>query len=189
MTAKILPIYLYGQPVLRAVSQDITPDYPDLQQLIADMWLTMYESDGIGLAAPQIGRDIRLQVIDATPMADDFPECADLKLVMINAHIRERSEETCSESEGCLSLPGINEKVVRPKSIIVDYVDELFQPHTLELSGFAARVVQHEYDHIDGLLFVDHLSAMRKRMIKKKLQSISDGRVRVGYPTARQPFK
>ena len=155
--AKTLPIYLYGQPVLRNMSEDITPDYPNLSELIADMWQTMYESDGIGLAAPQIGRNIRLQVIDATP-------------------------------EGCLSLPGINERVVRPKSIVVDYMNEQFEPQRLELSGYAARVVQHEYDHLDGKLFVDHISAMRKRLIKKKLQHIVDGRIRVGYPVMRNPI-
>ena len=186
--AKTLPIYLYGQPVLRNMSEDITPDYPNLSELIADMWQTMYESDGIGLAAPQIGRNIRLQVIDATPLADEYPECATLKLVMINAHMQSLSEDTCSEAEGCLSLPGINERVVRPKSIVVDYMNEQFEPQRLELSGFAARVVQHEYDHLDGKLFVDHISAMRKRLIKKKLQHIADGWVRVDYPVMRNPI-
>ena len=186
--AKTLPIYLYGQPVLRNMSEDITPDYPNLSELIADMWQTMYESDGIGLAAPQIGRNIRLQVIDATPLAEEYPECAKLKLVMINAHMQSLSEETCSEPEGCLSLPGINERVVRPESIVVDYMNEQFEPQRLELSGYAARVVQHEYDHLDGKLFVDHISAMRKRLIKKKLQHIADGRVRVDYPVMRNPI-
>lgn len=186
--AKTLPIYLYGQPVLRNMSEDITPDYPNLSELIADMWQTMYESDGIGLAAPQIGRNIRLQVIDATPIAEEYPECAKLKLVMINAHMQSLSEETCSEPEGCLSLPGINERVVRPESIVVNYMNEQFEPQRLELSGYAARVVQHEYDHLDGKLFVDHISAMRKRLIKKKLQHIADGRVRVDYPVMRNPI-
>ena len=185
--AKTLPIYLYGQPVLRNMSEDITPDYPNLSELIADMWQTMYESDGIGLAAPQIGRNIRLQVIDATPLAEEYPECAQLKLVMINAHMQSLSEETCSEPEGCLSWPGINERVVRPESIVVNYMNEQFEPQRLELSGYAARVVQHEYDHLDGKLFVDHISAMRKRLIKKRLQHIADGRVRVGYPVMRNP--
>ena len=186
--AKTLPIYLYGQPVLRNMSEDITPDYPNLSELIADMWQTMYESDGVGLAAPQIGRNIRLQVIDATPIAEEYPECAKLKLVMINAHMQSLSEETCSEPEGCLSLPGINERVVRPESIVVNYMNEQFEPQRLELSGYAARVVQHEYDHLDGKLFVDHISAMRKRLIKKKLQHIADGRVRVDYPVMRNPI-
>ena len=186
--AKTLPIYLYGQSVLRNMSEDITPDYPNLSELIADMWQTMYESDGIGLAAPQIGRNIRLQVIDATPLAEEYPECAQLKLVMINAHMQSLSEETCSEPEGCLSLPGINERVVRPESIVVNYMNEQFEPQRLELSGYAARVVQHEYDHLDGKLFVDHISAMRKRLIKKKLQHIADGRVRVDYPVMRNPI-
>ena len=186
--AKTLPIYLYGHPVLRNISEDISPDYPNLELLIADMWHTMYESDGIGLAAPQIGRNIRLQVIDATPLAEEYPECAKLRLVMINAHMRSLSEATSSESEGCLSIPRISERVTRPQSIEIDYMDELFVPQHLELSGFAARVVQHEYDHLEGKLFVDHISALRKRLIKKKLQLISIGRVRVGYPVVHPPL-
>ena len=186
--AKTLHVYLDEKPVLRKMSKNITPDYPSISGLIADMWLTMYECGGIGLAAPQIEHNIRLQVIDATPLAEEYPECAELKLVMINAHMRSLSEETCSEAEGCLSLPGINERVVRPESIVVDYMNEQFEPQHLELSGYAARVVQHEYDHLDGKLFVDHISAMRKRLIKKKLQHIADGRVRVGYPVMRNPI-
>ncbi len=185
----MLPVYLYGHPVLREVAQDITPDYPGLQELIASMWVSMYESDGIGLAAPQIGKSIRLLVIDATPMADTFPECKDFKTVMINAHITERSEETLSEEEGCLSLPGIHERVTRPKSITIEYVDENFVPQSRSFSGFAARVIQHEYDHLEGLVFTDHISPLRKRLIKNKLANIEAGRIRPHYPVVVAPPK
>lgn len=184
-----LPVYLYGHPVLRKVAEDITPDYPELKELIALMWDCMYESDGIGLAAPQIGKSIRLLVIDADVMSDSFPECKGFKRTMINAHILEKSEDTCTEMEGCLSVPGINENVTRPKSIKIQYVNENFEPVTEELHGFAARVVQHEYDHIEGRLFVDHLSGLRKQMIKKKLNNIVKGNVRCGYKTVATPRK
>ncbi|GAD06287.1 peptide deformylase [Porphyromonas crevioricanis] len=176
-----LPIYLYGQPVLRKVAEDISPDYPDLSSLIARMWETMYESDGIGLAAPQIGKSIRLLVIDADVLAEECPECKGFKRCMINAHIQEMGEETCTENEGCLSLPGINEKVSRPYSIQISYMDENFNSHEETLSGFAARVVQHEYDHLEGKLFIDHINSLRKQMIKSKLNKILKGQVRTTY--------
>ncbi len=182
-----LPVYLYGHPVLRKVAEDITPDYPNLKELIANMKETMYHSDGIGLAAPQIGLPIRLLVLDADPMKEDFPECAGFQRVMINAHIEEESEEQCSEYEGCLSLPAIHEKVVRPTGIRIRYVDEDFRPHVEELSGFAARVVQHEYDHIDGKLFIDHIAPIRKQLIKGKLQNIIKGKVRTSYRVVAAP--
>ncbi len=179
-----LPIYLYGHPVLRKVSDDITPDYPELPKLIDDMFETMYKSDGIGIAAPQVGKAIRLFVIDATPLKDDYPEVTDFKRVFINAHITSRNEDkTMDTNEGCLSLPGINESVRRSTEIVIDYVDENFQPHTETITGYAAIVVQHEYDHLDGKLFIDHLGALRKRLIKNKLVAISKGKARVGYRT------
>lgn len=178
-----LPVYLYGHPVLRKVAEDIAPDYPDLQSLIEQMKESMYESDGIGLAAPQIGKSIRLLVIDADILKDDFPECKGFKRVMINAHILEFGEETRSENEGCLSLPGIQEKVERPTSIRIAYMDENFKAHEEEISGFAARIVQHEYDHLEGKLFVDHISSLRKQMIKSKLNKILKGQVRTSYRT------
>ncbi len=179
-----LPIYLYGHPVLRKVSDDITPDYPELPKLIDDMFETMYKSDGIGIAAPQVGKAIRLFVIDATPLKDDYPEVTDFKRVFINAHITSRNEDkTMETNEGCLSLPGINESVRRSTEIVIDYVDENFQPHTETITGYAAIVVQHEYDHLDGKLFIDHLGALRKRLIKNKLVAISKGKARVGYRT------
>lgn len=180
-TTMKLPIYLYGHPVLREMSQDITPDYLDLDKLIEDMWETMYHSDGIGLAAPQIGKAIRLFVIDASPMGDDFPECKGFKKAFINARIMDRGETLCTENEGCLSIPNIHEKVERPESITIEYLNERFEPQTETIFGFAARVVQHEYDHIDGILFIDHISAIRKQMIRSKLMNITKGQVRTSY--------
>lgn len=182
-----LPVYLYGHPVLRQMGEDITPDYPDLQQLISDMWETMYHSDGIGLAAPQIGRAIRLFVIDADPLGEDFPECKGFKRVFINARIVERSEELSVESEGCLSIPAIHERVERPSSITIEYLDEAFVEHRETYSGFAARVIQHEYDHIDGVLFIDHISSMRKQLIRTKLGNIMQGKVNAHYRTVSAP--
>ncbi len=155
-----------------------------MPKLIDDMFETMYKSDGIGIAAPQVGKAIRLFVIDATPLKDDYPEVTDFKRVFINAHITSRNEDkTMETNEGCLSLPGINESVRRSTEIVIDYVDENFQPHTETITGYAAIVVQHEYDHLDGKLFIDHLGALRKRLIKNKLVAISKGKARVGYRT------
>lgn len=178
-----LPIYIYGHPVLREVGVDITPDYEGLSKLIDDMWETMYFSDGIGLAAPQIGRAIRLFVIDADPMADSFPECKGLKQTFINARIVERSEETLTENEGCLSIPGINERVTRPATITIEYLDRDFQPHRETYSGFAARVIQHEYDHIEGILFTDLISTLRKQLVRSKLTAMQKGKVSAHYRT------
>lgn len=184
-----LPVYLYGHPVLREVCQDITPDYPELDKLIADMWETMYHSDGIGIAAPQIGKAIRLFVIDASPMGEDFPECKGFKQTFINARIVERSEALCTENEGCLSIPNIHEKVERPESITIEYLNELFEPQQKTFTGFAARVIQHEYDHIEGVLFIDHISAIRKQMIRSKLMNITKGQVRTSYRVVAAPSK
>lgn len=184
-----LPVYLYGHPVLREVGTDITPDYPDLANLVANMWETMYHSEGIGLAAPQIGLPIRLFVIDADPMADHFPECKGFKRVFINARIVEYSDDKVSESEGCLSIPGIHESVLRSDKITIEYVDEDFQPQRETFVGFAARVVQHEYDHIDGILFIDHISTIRKQLIKAKLMNIAKGKINPGYRVVAAPQK
>ena len=143
----ILPIYLYGQPVLRKVAEEITPDYPELKSLIESMFETMHQAEGIGLAAPQIGLAIRLVVVDLDVLSDDYPEFKDFSRVYINAHILETSDETDTMEEGCLSLPGIHEKVFRPESILMTYYDENWEEHTDEFSGLAARVIQHEYDH------------------------------------------
>lgn len=176
-----LPIYLYGHPVLRKMSEDISPEYEGLKDLIANMFETMYKSDGIGLAAPQVGRAIRLFVIDASPLEADYPEVRSFKRVFINAHIVRMAEELMETSEGCLSLPGINEYVKRSKEIEIEYLDEEFKPHREVISGYAAVVVQHEYDHIDGRLFIDHIGALRKRLIKSKLANIAKGKARVAY--------
>ncbi|MFT3740020.1 MAG: peptide deformylase [Breznakibacter sp.] len=177
----IYPVVVYGHPVLRKVATDITADYPGLPQLIDDMFQTMYKADGVGLAAPQIGLPIRLFVVDATPMADEEPEMKDFKRVFINAHIVERDGETVTDSEGCLSLPTIREEVQRPSRVRVRYFDQDFKSHDEVYEGFAARVIQHEYDHIDGKLFIDYLSPLKKRLLKGKLTKISKGEVDVSY--------
>ena len=181
----LLPIYIYGQPVLRKVSEDITPDYPALQQLIADMWETLADSEGIGLAAPQIGRNIRLVVIDLDPLSEDFPEYKDFRHVYINPHIIELDETSPRENleEGCLSLPGIHEKVSRPTRIHVRYQDEQFQDHDEWIEGYLARVMQHEFDHLDAHMFIDRISPLRKQLIQGKLKALLQGRYRCSYRT------
>ena len=180
----ILPIYIYGQPVLRKVAEDITSDYPELEQLIADMWETLAESDGIGLAAPQVGKPIRVVIIDLDPLSEDMPEYKGFKQVYINAHIVEKDESnTDSSEEGCLSLPAIHEKVVRPSRIHVEWDDEDFNHHDEWIEGYLARVMQHEFDHLDGKMFVDHISPLRKQLIKSKLRALIQGRYRCAYKT------
>ena len=155
--------YLYIWPTCVAqVAEDITPDYPALKQLIADMWETLAESEGIGLAAPQIGKSIRLSVIDLDVISDDMPEYKGFRQVFINPHIVEYDEsKTDTSEEGCLSLPAIHEKVVRPTRIHVQWVDEDFQPHDEWIEGYLARVMQHEFDHLDGKMFVDRVSPLQ----------------------------
>lgn len=177
----ILPVYLYGQPVLRKIAEDITPDYKDLNELIKNMYETMYKSEGVGLAAPQIGKSIRVIVIDADVMAESYPECKDFKLTLINAHIVERGDDKVPHEEGCLSLPGIHESVSRSSKVTVNYLDENFQPQTRTFEGFQACVVQHEYDHLDGKMFIDHISPIRKQLIKSKLNNIVKGKVSCDY--------
>ena len=180
----ILPIYIYGQPVLRKVAEDITPDYPELKTLITNMWETLADSEGIGLAAPQVGLDIRLVVIDLDPMSEDLPEYKDFRQVYINAHIVEYDEtNTDASEEGCLSLPAIHEKVIRPTRIRVQWMDENFQAHDEWIEGYLARVMQHEFDHLDGKMFIDRISPLRKQLIKSKLKALTQGRYRCGYKT------
>lgn len=179
----ILPIYTYGQPVLRKETEEITPEYKNLSSLIEDMFQTMYNADGVGLAAPQVGLPIRLFVIDATPMKEDFPEIDVAKRVFINPRITDTGTETVSYEEGCLSLPGIHEKVVRPADVTVHYFDENFTEHTEHFSGFFARIVQHEYDHLEGHVFSDRVSPLRRQMISGKLQNIAKGKIRASYKT------
>ncbi len=180
----ILPVYLLGHPVLREETEDITPDYPDLKNLIANMWETMYNSDGVGLAAPQIGKSISVIVIDGNPVADSFPECEGLKLVLINPELEIIEDESpVSRPEGCLSLPGINENVKRHEHVMLRWLDEDFQPHEQEFRGFASRIIQHEFDHLLGEVFTDHISPIRKQMIKTKLNNIAKGKVKAAYRT------
>lgn len=178
----ILPIYTYGQKVLREVAQDITPDYPELQQLIDNMFETTIHCDGVGLAAPQIGLPIRLLVLDLDPMSEDYPEYKDFRQAYINAHIVEADEEdTCMMDEGCLSVPGIYEKVRRPRRVRVQWLDRDFQAHDEWLDGFLARAIQHEIDHLEGKIFTDHISPLRKQMIKKKMSNLLSGKFSCRY--------
>lgn len=178
----ILPIYTYGQPVLRKEAVDITPDYPNLKTLIADMFETMYRSDGVGLAAPQIGKAIRLVVITLDSLKEDFPEYAGFNKAYINPHILEvDNTKTESMEEGCLSLPGIHEPVRRPTRIRVKYLDEDFNEHDEWVEGFLARVMQHEFDHLDGHVFIDRISPLRKQMIRSKLNALLKGKVSCNY--------
>ncbi|NJO90403.1 MAG: peptide deformylase [Chloroflexia bacterium] len=177
----VYPISIIGSNVLRQKAKEINKDYPNLKQLIDDMWETMYVSDGVGLAAPQIGKSIRVLVIDASPMAEEDPVLADFKKVLINAEITELSEDTELMVEGCLSIPGINEEVKRSNKIKIEYYDENFEFHQEEYEGFAARVIQHEYDHLDGILFTDRVSPIRKQLLKSKLLAISKGKFEAKY--------
>ena len=180
----ILPIYLYGHPVLRKVSEDITKDYHDLKTLIANMWETMYDSEGIGLAAPQIGLNIRLIVIDVDVLADTFPELKGVKFTLINPHLEVLEDgEVKSRDEGCLSLPGIGESVKRTEKVRLTWLDEDFNPHDEVFEGYISRVIQHEYDHLEGHVFIDHISPIRKQLIKSKLNNIINGKVNCGYRT------
>ena len=177
----ILPIYVYGQPVLRQQAEDITPDYPNLKELIANMFETMDRADGVGLAAPQIGLAIRVVVIDLDVMSDEFPELKGFRHAFINPHVMEVGEETDSMEEGCLSLPGIHESVKRATRVRVQYLDEEMNPHDEWVEGFKARCMQHEFDHLEGTLFIDHLSPLRKQMNKGKLGAMLKGKVRTSY--------
>lgn len=177
----ILPIYIYGQPVLRQVAQDVEPDNETLAPLISDMFETLANSQGVGLAAPQIGKSIRVVVVDLDVLSDELPEYKDFRHAYINGHILETSQDTESMSEGCLSLPGISEDVVRPKKVHVSYLDEQLNPHDEWVEGYLARVLQHEFDHLEGHLFIDHISAFRRCMIKGKLNNFLKGKARCNY--------
>jgi len=177
----ILPIYLYGQPILRKATKDISPDYPDLKTLLDDMFETMYKADGVGLAAPQIGRGDRILVIDLKPYVKDDPAFKDFKKIFINAHIIERDGEEIITEEGCLSVPDIHEKVARNNKIRIQYLDENFHPHDEVYEGLKARVIQHEYDHLEGILFVDYLTGIRKQMIRSKLNRMLKGETECAY--------
>jgi peptide deformylase len=179
----ILPVYLYGHPVLRQSAENVPADYPQLSELIADMFETMYNADGIGLAAPQIGRPIRLLVIDADSNSNNHPECKGFKRVMINPLIIEESDYDYPDEEGCLSLPGIHEKVWRPTWVKVEYEDEKREKRSELFETFNARIVLHEYDHLNGEVFIDHIAPIRKQLNKRKLNSIIKGTSDCKYKT------
>jgi peptide deformylase len=185
LLAVILPIVAYGDPVLKRMAADISPDYPGLTDLIANMYETMYGAQGVGLAAPQIGRAIRLFIVDTTPFADegedDYELLKDFKRTFINAHMVEEGGDPWAFNEGCLSIPDVREDVVRHKEILLRYQDEQFNVHEERFDGLIARVIQHEYDHIDGILFTDHLSPLKKQLLRGRLGNISKGKVRVDY--------
>src|SRR6201991_3471399 len=185
----ILPIVAYGHPVLRKIAQDIDGQYPGLKKLIEDMWETMYSSSGVGLAAPQINRDIRLFVVDSHQIFDNleenekdkYPDGPGIKQVFINAHIVGLNGEEWPYNEGCLSIPKIREDIYRNETVTIEYLDENFQPHTDTFRGITARIILHEYDHIEGKLFIDYLKPLKRRMLKGKLEDISKGKIKVDY--------
>lgn len=178
----VLPVYLYGTPVLRQEAGDIDKNYPDLQKLIKDMFETMYHTEGIGLAAPQIGKSIALIVIDASVLGDDFPECADSKMVLINPQLDVIEDaDPVSRAEGCLSLPGLSENVRRYEHVVLNWLDENFEEHEQEFHGFMARVIQHEFDHLLGTVYTDRIAPIRKQMIRNKLHNMERGKVKCAY--------
>jgi peptide deformylase len=177
----ILPIYAYGQPVLKKVGDEIGPDYAGLQELIADMWETMYHAEGVGLAAPQIGRSIRLFVVDTVQMMEEDRKAEGIKRVFINAEKIEEAGKPWSYEEGCLSIPEVRGDVERLPQLRLRYLDEHFEAHEEVFSGINARVIQHEYDHIDGVLFIEHLKAIKRRMVQRKLDSIKKGIAKADY--------
>ena len=187
----ILPIVAYGDAVLKKEAEEIDQDYPELKQLISDMYETMYAAQGVGLAAPQIGKSIRLFIVDGSPFADDEEEeeepdpkaagIENFKKVFINPVIEEEEGEEWGFHEGCLSIPKIREEVFRKEKVHISYYDEQFNFHEEVYEGYAARIIQHEYDHVDGILFTDHLSPLKRRLLTKRLQNISKGEVKVDY--------
>jgi peptide deformylase len=187
----IFPIVAYGHPILRKVSSDIGPEYPGLDKLIEDMWETMYASNGVGLAAPQINRDIRLFVVDSsqifTNMEEDerkeenYPDDPGIKQVFINAHIVEEHGDDWPYNEGCLSIPRIREDIYRAEEVTLTFMDEKFEQHTRTFNGITGRIILHEYDHIDGKLFIDYISPLKRKLLKRKLDDISKGNIKTDY--------
>ncbi|MFB5945491.1 peptide deformylase [Albibacterium profundi] len=176
-----LPIIAYGDPVLRQKAKEIDEDYPELDSLIANMFETMYAASGVGIAAPQIGKSIRLFVIDASPYEEDEPQLKDFKKVFINPIIVQEDGEKWASSEGCLSIPDIREDVYRLPTLTINYLDENWEEHEETFDGLAARIIQHEYDHIEGKLFTDRITPLRKALLKSKLDAIAKGKVNVDY--------
>lgn len=185
----ILPIVAYGNPVLRKLAQDIKPDYPQIEKLIEDMWETMYASSGVGLAAPQVNRDIRLFIVDSQQMFHnmdeedkaEYPGDNGIKGVFINAQIVELEGDEWIYNEGCLSIPKIREDIYRQEEVTIKYADENFKEIIQTFTGLTARVILHEYDHIEGKLFIDHISALKRKLLRGKLNDISKGKVSVDY--------
>ncbi len=185
----ILPIVAYGHPVLRKVATDITSEYPQLDKFIEDMWETMYASSGVGLAAPQVNKDIRFFLVDTVQMYNnmedeekaEYPGDTGLKAVFINAHIAELEGDEWPYNEGCLSIPKIREDIYRQEKVTLNYCDEQFVQQTKTFTGITARVILHEYDHIEGKLFIDHLAPLKRKLMKGKLNDISKGKVNVDY--------
>ncbi len=183
----ILPIVAYGDPVLRKVGEEIDENYPGLAVLIENMFETMYEASGLGLAAPQVGLPLRLFIIDCSPFAEDEENASDvshlkgLRKVFINAEIINEQGEEWEFQEGCLSIPDVREPVSRPEKVRLRYRDENFEQHEEEFDGYAARVIQHEYDHIEGILFTDHISPLKRRLLKRKLSDITKGNISIAY--------
>ena len=185
----ILPIVAYGSPILRKVSGDITPDYPGLQKLIDDMWETMYNSNGVGLAAPQVNKDIRLFLMDSQQVFENqeddekglYPDEPGFKGVFINAHITKLDGKEWSYNEGCLSIPKIREDIIRSEMVTLDYVDEHFKAHTKTFNGITGRILLHEYDHTDGKLFIDYIKPLKRTLMKRKLDDITKGKIKVDY--------
>lgn len=184
-----LPVVAYGHPILRITCEEINPDYPDLEKLISDMWETMYHTNGVGIAAPQVNKPIRLFVMDTLQIVEDFDEKDrqefpgenGFKQVFINAQKVDERGDPWSYNEGCLSIPKVREDISRHEKVVIKYFDENFQEHQKEFNGITARVILHEYDHIEGKLFIDYLSPLKKRLIKKRLDDISKGKVKVDY--------
>lgn len=186
----ILPIVAYGHPVLRKVAHDIQPDHPGLSKLIEDMWETLYGSTGVGLAAPQVNKDIRLFIVDSAQIFNQlkedkeqhsYPDAPGIKQVFINAHIKELDGFEWSYNEGCLSIPKIREDIKRQSVVTIEYMDENFQHHMRTYQGITARIILHEYDHIEGKLFIDHITPLKRKLLKGKLNDITKGKIKVDY--------
>jgi len=185
----ILPVVAYGSPILRKVCDEITPEYPDLKKFISDMWDTVYNSNGVGLAAPQVNKPIRMFIVDTEQIVESFeeedfkkyPNEIAIKQVFINARKITETGDTWAYNEGCLSIPKVREDIHRQRQIRLRYMDENFVEHEADFHGITARVIQHEYDHIEGKLFIDYLSQLKKRLIKKKLDDITSGKVKTDY--------
>lgn len=185
----ILPIVAYGSPILRKIAEDITAEHEALEKLLADMWETMYNSNGVGLAAPQINKSIRIFTIDTEQIfendedgdTDEYPDKPGFKGTFINAHIVELAGEPWKYNEGCLSIPRVREDIMRHETVTLSYVDETFIPHVKTFRGITARVILHEYDHLEGKLFIDHIKPLKRTLIKRKLDDISKGKIKVDY--------